>query len=311
MVLVALGRAGEAAGDARRALAVARETGDRAAELNALGALAAAARNGGDLETAVRSARQAAQITDGVPGSLVRWSGYMLTSMLIMAGDLAAAGEACAAALARSRDAGHVTSQWGLLPYMATVDVQAGRVRDAAAHLREGLQGALRAGVRGILHDYLGCCGHLCAVTGRPAEALTIWAAYIALLGPGGAEHAPASDPRWADALRAARQELGPGRTRAAEDRGAAMNLTTAAEYALMLTASAARQAPPDGLAPLSTRERELVALVARGHTDTQIAAELYISVSTVRTHLDRIRDKTGCRRRADLTRLALQAELA
>jgi DNA-binding CsgD family transcriptional regulator len=42
-----------------------------------------------------------------------------------------------------------------------------------------------------------------------------------------------------------------------------------------------------------------------------QIAAELHIGVSTVRTHLDRIRDKTGCRRRADLTRLALQAELA
>jgi hypothetical protein len=30
--------------------------------------------------------------------------------------------------------------------------------------------------------------------------------------------------------------------------------------------------------------------------------------VSTVRSHLDRIRDKTGSRRRADLTRLALQA---
>jgi DNA-binding CsgD family transcriptional regulator len=32
--------------------------------------------------------------------------------------------------------------------------------------------------------------------------------------------------------------------------------------------------------------------------------------VRTVHTHLDRIRDKTGCRRRADLTRLALQAGL-
>ena len=51
--------------------------------------------------------------------------------------------------------------------------------------------------------------------------------------------------------------------------------------------------------------------MVARGRTDAQIAAELFISVRTVRTHLDRIRDKTGCRRRADLTRLALQARLA
>jgi len=53
--------------------------------------------------------------------------------------------------------------------------------------------------------------------------------------------------------------------------------------------------------------KRELVTLVAQGRTDAQIAEQLFISVRTVRTHLDRIRDKSGCRRRADLTRLALQ----
>jgi DNA-binding CsgD family transcriptional regulator len=36
----------------------------------------------------------------------------------------------------------------------------------------------------------------------------------------------------------------------------------------------------------------------------------VYISVRTVGSHLDRIRDKTGCRRRADLTRLAFSAGL-
>jgi DNA-binding CsgD family transcriptional regulator len=59
---------------------------------------------------------------------------------------------------------------------------------------------------------------------------------------------------------------------------------------------------PAVGRSPgqLSVRERELVVLVAQGHTDAQIAAQLYISIRTVRSHLDRIRDKTGCRRRAD-----------
>jgi DNA-binding NarL/FixJ family response regulator len=78
-----------------------------------------------------------------------------------------------------------------------------------------------------------------------------------------------------------------------------------------MLAAAGSRQRqeprPPE---QLSAREQELVTLVARGRTDTQIADELHISIRTVRSHLDRIRDKTGCRRRADLTRLALQESL-
>jgi DNA-binding NarL/FixJ family response regulator len=104
------------------------------------------------------------------------------------------------------------------------------------------------------------------------------------------------------EALRTIRQVLSPARVRAAEERGAAMSMATAAEYALLLT----DPGPPQPAAPdpgkLSARERELVTLVAQGRTNGQ----LYISVRTVGSHLDRIRDKTGCRRRADLTRLAL-----
>lgn len=59
----------------------------------------------------------------------------------------------------------------------------------------------------------------------------------------------------------------------------------------------------------LTDREREVLRLVAEGDTDADIATRLFIAVSTVRSHLDRIRDKTGRRRRADLTRLALEEE--
>jgi DNA-binding CsgD family transcriptional regulator len=54
----------------------------------------------------------------------------------------------------------------------------------------------------------------------------------------------------------------------------------------------------------------ETSSMVAQGRTDAQIAEQLHTSVRRVRSRLDRIRDKTGCRRRADLTRLALQAGL-
>jgi DNA-binding CsgD family transcriptional regulator len=205
-----------------------------------------------------------------------------------------------------------VFSLLGLLPHMVLVDVHAGRTGDAAAHLREGLQVAVRTGDWGALLDCLDGCGFLCAATGQPAEAVTIWAAKAALLRQTGYADWPAWVRFRDQPLRAARLALGPGRTRAAEDRGAAMSLAAAAEYALMLTENPGpRQAPAGpGLGKLSTRERELVTLVAQGRTNTQIAAQLYISVRTVSSHLDRIRDKTGCRRRADLTRLALTTGL-
>ena len=115
----------------------------------------------------------------------------------------------------------------------------------------------------------------------------------------------PRAQRRRQEALGKAQQTLGPVRARVAEERGAAMSLATAAEYALLLTAPGPPP-PPPGPGMLSAREWELVTLVAQGRTNAQIAAELYISVRTVGSHLDQIRDKTGCRRRADLTRLAL-----
>lgn len=63
-------------------------------------------------------------------------------------------------------------------------------------------------------------------------------------------------------------------------------------------------------LTSLSQREREVLTLVAAGRTDDQVARELFISVKTVHSHLDRIRDKSGLRRRAELTRLAVRLGL-
>ena len=119
---------------------------------------------------------------------------------------------------------------------------------------------------------------------------------------------------RHRDGEREARHALGPDRASTAEERGAAMSRAVIIEYVLLLTAPVQQTAsPPDpdaAIGRLSPRERELITLVARGHTDAQIATELFISVRAVGSHLDRVRDKTGCRRRADLTRLALAAGL-
>src|SRR3954464_4958841 len=60
----------------------------------------------------------------------------------------------------------------------------------------------------------------------------------------------------------------------------------------------------------LGEREHQVLRLVAGGSTDREIAAELYISPRTVQNHLTRIREKTGLRRRAELTRWAMEHAL-
>jgi len=60
----------------------------------------------------------------------------------------------------------------------------------------------------------------------------------------------------------------------------------------------------------LSKREQEVLLLVAQGERDQDIAEALFISVGTVRSHLDHIRTKTGERRRPGLTRFAVDQGL-
>ncbi len=65
-----------------------------------------------------------------------------------------------------------------------------------------------------------------------------------------------------------------------------------------------------NGSIVLTAREKDVLSLLASGERDVDIAEHLHISLSTVHSHLDRIRTKTGLRRRPDLTRLALSEGL-
>jgi DNA-binding NarL/FixJ family response regulator len=112
------------------------------------------------------------------------------------------------------------------------------------------------------------------------------------------------------DALRAgARSYLtkDADRTRLAQALHAAADGLTVldpATHATVLAATAAPAPPgaagatpgPDGL---TQRETEILALIARGLTNPEIAAQLFLSNHTVKTHISRIFAKTGSRDRA------------
>ena len=61
---------------------------------------------------------------------------------------------------------------------------------------------------------------------------------------------------------------------------------------------------------PLSEREREVLRLLALGHTNQEIAQMLYISVRTAETHRAHIMQKLGLTSRAELVRYALDHAL-
>ncbi|MFD2470002.1 response regulator [Amycolatopsis silviterrae] len=67
----------------------------------------------------------------------------------------------------------------------------------------------------------------------------------------------------------------------------------------------------PERLAALTPREREMVALVATGLSNVEIADRQYLSPFTVRAHVQRAMTKLGARDRAQLVVIAYQTGLA
>ncbi|WP_308163488.1 response regulator transcription factor [Nocardia alni] len=57
----------------------------------------------------------------------------------------------------------------------------------------------------------------------------------------------------------------------------------------------------PQLVSPLTEREEQILAIVARGRTNSEIAAELHISLSTVKTHLAGLMAKLGVRNRVEI----------
>ena len=84
------------------------------------------------------------------------------------------------------------------------------------------------------------------------------------------------------------------------------MRLDRAADYAL----SESESETGIEVGPLSRREREVARLVAAGMTNRQIGERLFISLRTVESHVDRIRNKLSVRSRTEVATWAVERGL-
>ncbi|HEX6448756.1 MAG TPA: LuxR C-terminal-related transcriptional regulator [Trebonia sp.] len=304
--------------DAGRALALARDICPEweAPALAMLGGYAILTGHSALAVDFVRRARET--LSASTPGTIARWCRQKFAMVLIDVGEFDWARREYAAGMALAREVGDLRTIASLLMIKTRLELLAGNIADAGEGLRQAAPMAAQIADYLNMRNCVYLGGYLCAATGRWTETVTLWAAADADAASRGLAN-PDEDvyrPRRSEYTGQIERALSPAQIQEARQRGASMLVPAAIEYIGMLTEpdspgprGAAETAEPAD-ENLSPRERELVTLVAQGSTNAQIAARLYISVHTVRSHLDRIRDKTGCRRRADLTRLALRQGL-
>jgi DNA-binding CsgD family transcriptional regulator len=106
-------------------------------------------------------------------------------------------------------------------------------------------------------------------------------------------------------AERAALEALRPRLDPAALAEGAALSLADAAAWARRGRGERGR--PSRGWSSLSPTEQRVVELVAEGLANKEIAARLFVSVATVKTHLQHVYAKVGVRSRAELAAAAVR----
>ena len=261
--------------------------------------------------------------------SLARVSGdnYTLAVTLVNLGvDQVTAGE-FPAALAYLQDALRVADAHGYQHLSAAAEMNLGFAYllngDAAAarRLLVGVLGRARATSETTwVHNALLGLALAAGVDAEPAVAVILHGAADRQYEQAGqAFDAKESKMRISNHARL-RDTLGEAAFDTAYQRGRTLSQADAIAFALStahpdpgppasVAIPAARHAPADSPAvPLSAREQEIMALLAGGASNAKIAQTIFVTPNTVRTHLDRIRDKTGARNRAELTRYAIQA---
>ncbi len=139
----------------------------------------------------------------------------------------------------------------------------------------------------------------LAIALGEPERSLRLLAASQRFHADTGITRFPVQADRYDRARTAAQAALEPNDAAACSDVGGELSLADAVAYARR--GRGERQRPRIGWASLTPVERDVVRLVAEGHTNAEIGHRLFISVNTVKKHLTHVYAKLDVDGRTDL----------
>jgi non-specific serine/threonine protein kinase len=215
-------------------------------------------------------------------------------------GDPSRATELCEEAVRLARQTG-ASGRLGIaLIYQGQVASLLGRPVPAADAFLEGLRVARDWDSAWGMAECLEGLAVVAAGTGQPARAARLLGAAGRLRQTIGAPVHPVDRADHERAVQASRSALGPTEYAAAWESGQQLGVDEVIACAASPDTDAAAAAG-DQLTLLTTREREVATLIARGLSNRQIAGELVIAERTVTNHVEHIFDKLGFRSRAQV----------
>jgi len=324
MALWALGFLAQATGDHDPALAgfgearrVSEQTGGDRELAYALSGLALVRLRLGQTELAselvAASRKTMTRVDDPFGRALCR---YVHATVMAAAGGLADARRLALEGLEASERAADEFSRGILDTLLGTVEWLLGDPRAAEARLKEAVRIQDRTGHRWGMATSLEALAWVAGSSGRPGRAALLLGASAALWDELGNQFLPQWQAYHDGCETAARAALDQGRYRACWEEGYALGRDRGAAAALEDegTVAAGRPVPAvtaaDDAFELSARELEVARLVADGLSNPAIAAALFVSVATVKTHVSHILAKLGLDSRTQLARWVVGHDL-
>ncbi len=243
---------------------------------------------------------------------LARWSGLLLVVLAeaqLALGEINEAMNSLDEAELLARPAGLIWVVGRASRVRSKLLALEGDMEEAESLAHEALSLGREAGDQIGLVDVLELLARLVAEQNSPREAARLWAAAESMRAELGYRRFPVEQGPYEEAVASAKGALGPEEFAAAWAQGAKLPAEEAIAYAAR--GRGERKRPSTGWASLTPSELEVVRLVGEHLTNPEIAARLFVSRATVKTHLVHIFSKLGIDSRSELAAAAIKRRIA